>query len=74
MYGHKITAHYYIFKETSAFNILFVNCRPFYRTEQLIITRSNNHTNVVHKNPPPSVDTVNYTSIFDKEFLHMVKI
>lgn len=45
---------------------------PFYRTEQLIITRPNNHTNVVHKNPPPSVDTVNYTSIFDKEFLHMV--
>ncbi|KAK3087273.1 hypothetical protein FSP39_003937, partial [Pinctada imbricata] len=45
---------------------------PFYRTEQLIITRPYNKTIVKHNNPPPSVDYVNYTSLFDKTFLHMV--
>ncbi|XP_062596314.1 NPC intracellular cholesterol transporter 1-like [Saccostrea cucullata] len=45
---------------------------PFYRTEQVIITRPHNKTVVTHKLPPPSEEVVNYTSLFDKEFLHLV--
>lgn len=74
MYGYKITVYYYIFKEILVFNILFVNCRLFYRIEQLIIIRFNNYINVVYKNSFFFVDIVNYISIFDKEFLYMVKI
>lgn len=74
MYGYKITVYYYIFKEILVFNILFVNCRLFYRIEQLIIIRFNNYINVVYKNLFFFEDIVNYISIFDKEFLYMVKI
>ncbi|OWF43470.1 Niemann-Pick C1 protein [Mizuhopecten yessoensis] len=45
---------------------------PFYRTEQLIITRPHNKTYVSHKLPPPSVQSTNYSNLFDKEFLHML--
>ncbi|KAK7485656.1 hypothetical protein BaRGS_00023105, partial [Batillaria attramentaria] len=47
---------------------------PFYRTEQLIITRTGNHTPITHKLPPPapSTETVQFSPIFDKEFLHQV--
>ncbi|CAC5359870.1 unnamed protein product [Mytilus coruscus] len=45
---------------------------PFYRTEQLIVTRPNNNTIVKHKNPGSLVSYTNYTSLFDKEFLHML--
>ncbi|XP_069106918.1 NPC intracellular cholesterol transporter 1-like, partial [Argopecten irradians] len=45
---------------------------PFYRTEQLIITRPNNNSYVSHKLPPPSIAYTNYSNLFDKEFLHML--
>jgi len=45
---------------------------PFYRTEQLIITRPNNHKLVQHDLPPPSVDHIYFSSLFDKEFMHQV--
>lgn len=46
--------------------------RPFYRTEQLIITRPHNNNTVKHKIPPPSVDILDFTSVFDKAFLHEI--
>jgi len=49
-----------------------MNFRPFYRTEQLIITRPNNHTLTQHANPPPSLDYTYFSSLFDKEFMHQV--
>ncbi|XP_076457250.1 NPC intracellular cholesterol transporter 1-like [Babylonia areolata] len=45
---------------------------PFYRTEQLIITRTGNHSDIVHKNPPPATTKTIFHPIFDKEFLHQV--
>ncbi|KAL5014594.1 hypothetical protein ScPMuIL_008864 [Solemya velum] len=45
---------------------------PFFRTEQLIITRPMNQTPVPHQLPPPSPDFTYFTSLFDKEFLYMV--
>ncbi|XP_063417438.1 NPC intracellular cholesterol transporter 1-like [Mytilus trossulus] len=45
---------------------------PFYRTEQLIVTRPNNNTIVKHKNPGSIVSYTDYTSLFDKDFLHML--
>ncbi|XP_053383047.1 NPC intracellular cholesterol transporter 1-like [Mercenaria mercenaria] len=44
---------------------------PFYRTEQLIITRPDK-TPVIHQYPPPSVSTIKFSSMFDKEFMHQV--
>ncbi|XP_076084000.1 NPC intracellular cholesterol transporter 1-like isoform X2 [Mytilus galloprovincialis] len=47
---------------------------PFYRIEQLVITRPNNHSKYRHPLPPPAPSTayVNYSNLFDKEFLHML--
>ena len=45
---------------------------PFYRTEQLIITRPHNQTIVSHHLPGSSEGHQNYTSLFDREFLHML--
>lgn len=55
--------------ERDYYNSHFV---PFYRTEQLVITRPNNYTLFPHKNPPPSTESTNYSSLFDKAFLHEV--
>lgn len=49
-------------------------CSPFYRTEQLIITRTGNHSPVVHDVPPPSSDKVLYNPVFELQFLHQVSI
>ena len=46
--------------------------RPFYRTEQLIITRTGNHSPIVHTVSTPFVTTTIFNPIFDKEFLHEV--
>ncbi|XP_062596321.1 NPC intracellular cholesterol transporter 1-like [Saccostrea cucullata] len=46
--------------------------RPIYRQEQVVITRPHNHTVVRHYLPPPSNDLMNYTSLFDKSFLHLL--
>ena len=55
------------------FNSLFFS--PFYRTEQLIISRPNNDTKYKHMLPPPapSAAYLNYSNLLDKAFLHMVK-
>ena len=55
------------------FNSLFFS--PFYRTEQLIISRPNNDTKYKHMLPPPAPTTayLNYSNLLDKAFLHMVK-
>ncbi|XP_033726498.1 NPC intracellular cholesterol transporter 1-like isoform X1 [Pecten maximus] len=45
---------------------------PFYRTEQLIITRPNNNSYVNHKLPPPSIAYTNYSNLFDNAFLHQL--
>lgn len=45
---------------------------PFYRTEQLIITRTGNHSKVNHPFPPPSTGSINFSPIFDLAFLHQV--
>ncbi|XP_046362428.2 NPC intracellular cholesterol transporter 1-like [Haliotis rufescens] len=45
---------------------------PFYRTQQLIITRTGNHSKVAHRFPPPSTEYEYFPAIFDKEFLHQV--
>ncbi|KAK7091360.1 NPC intracellular cholesterol transporter 1-like [Littorina saxatilis] len=45
---------------------------PFFRTEQLIITRTGNNSKIVHKDPPPVVSTTTFNPIFDKDFLHQV--
>ncbi|XP_052763831.1 NPC intracellular cholesterol transporter 1-like isoform X1 [Mya arenaria] len=48
---------------------------PFYRTEQVIITRPNNQGNntpVIHDKPYPSTKTVPYSSMFNKEFMTQV--
>ncbi|KAL4217752.1 NPC intracellular cholesterol transporter 1 [Mactra antiquata] len=45
---------------------------PFYRTEQLIITRPHNHSKVIHPYPPPSIDSIPFSSLFDKQFMHEV--
>lgn len=45
---------------------------PFYRTEQLIITRTGTHPKVSHHLPPPSTAFVDFSPIFEKEFLHQV--
>jgi hypothetical protein len=54
--------------------IIIMPCvfRPFYRTEQLIITRTGNHSKVYHPYPPPSISGIDFSPIFDKEFLHQV--
>ncbi|GFO29707.1 niemann-pick c1 protein [Plakobranchus ocellatus] len=39
--------------------------RPFYRTEQIIISRPNNHTTFPYHNK-------NYSNIFDKSFMHQI--
>ncbi|XP_061187964.1 NPC intracellular cholesterol transporter 1-like [Saccostrea echinata] len=46
--------------------------RPIYRQEQVVVTRPNNHTVVTHRLPPPSDECMNYTSLFDKSFLHLL--
>lgn len=46
--------------------------RPFYRTEMIIVTRPGNHSDVVHDLPPPSVGKMNFTPIFDLDFMHQV--
>ncbi|KAL8625091.1 hypothetical protein ACOMHN_030726 [Nucella lapillus] len=45
---------------------------PFYRTEQMIITRTGNHSPVDHPDPPPAVSHTIFSPIFDLEFLHEV--
>lgn len=48
--------------------------RPFYRTQQLIITRPENASGVRHEVPGINYGIYrNYTSIFDKSFLHKVR-
>ncbi|XP_041362124.1 NPC intracellular cholesterol transporter 1-like [Gigantopelta aegis] len=44
---------------------------PFYRTEQLIITRTGNHSKVRHNTGSSTEDTY-FSPIFDKDFLHQV--
>ena len=46
--------------------------RPFYRTEQLIITRTGNHSPIVHTVSTPFITTTIFNPIFEKEFLHEV--
>ena len=53
------------------YSILF---RPFYRTEQLIVTRPHNTTQVRHQNPGTIITYTNFTSLFDKQFLHDVSM
>ncbi|XP_005097476.1 NPC intracellular cholesterol transporter 1 [Aplysia californica] len=45
------------------------NFKPFYRTEQLIISRPNNKTTFQY-GPGPFPPFINYTSLFDKTFMH----
>ncbi|KAH3710433.1 hypothetical protein DPMN_069915 [Dreissena polymorpha] len=48
---------------------------PFYRTEQVIITRPNNPGNqsvVIHQKPYPSTETMPFSSLFDKSFIEQV--
>ena len=53
-------------------NYFIITFRPFYRTEQIIISRPGNNQTVPHRYPPPSVDTINFTSLFQKDFLQQV--
>lgn len=49
--------------------------RPFYRTQQLIITRPENASGVRHEVPGITYGVYqNYTSIFNKTFLHKVSL
>ncbi|KAL8568619.1 hypothetical protein ACOMHN_032275 [Nucella lapillus] len=45
---------------------------PFYRIEQVIITRAGNHTPFPHMDPPPSSATTTFSPLFQLEFLHQV--
>ncbi|KAL3891661.1 hypothetical protein ACJMK2_003913 [Sinanodonta woodiana] len=46
---------------------------PFYRTEQVLISRpANQQGKVSHQMPPPSVDTMDFSSLFDKDFMKEV--
>ncbi|XP_076437724.1 NPC intracellular cholesterol transporter 1-like [Babylonia areolata] len=45
---------------------------PFYRTEQLIITRPGDHAPIVHADPAPATTTTTFSPIFDLQFLHQV--
>lgn len=45
---------------------------PFFRTEQLIITRPYNKTKIYHPYPPPTAGGVDFTSLFDLDFMHQV--
>lgn len=45
---------------------------PFYRTEQVIISRPNNKTVINHPYPPPSIDSINFSNLFDLDFMHQV--
>lgn len=50
------------------------NYSPFYRTQQVIITRPENTTGVIHELPGATAGLYqNYTSIFNKTFLHKVR-
>lgn len=47
--------------------------RSFFRTEQVLISRpANQQTKVTHQMPPPSVETMDFTSLFDKDFMKEV--
>ncbi|KAL3891662.1 hypothetical protein ACJMK2_003914 [Sinanodonta woodiana] len=56
-------------KELDYFNKHFA---PFFRTEQVIISRPNNNTQVVHPLPPPSGDDMYFSCLFDKDFMKEV--
>ncbi|ESP03417.1 hypothetical protein LOTGIDRAFT_199271 [Lottia gigantea] len=45
---------------------------PFYRTEQLIITKTGNDTSFIHTNPPPYGQDVVFNGIFELEFMHQL--
>lgn len=56
-------------------NLFMTFSRPFYRTQQLIITRPENASGVRHEVPGINYGIYrNYTSIFDKSFLHKVSL
>ncbi|KAK3578412.1 hypothetical protein CHS0354_035612 [Potamilus streckersoni] len=56
-------------QERDYFNKHFV---PFFRTEQVIISRPNNNTQVEHPLPPPSAENMNFSCLFDKDFMKEV--
>lgn len=43
-----------------------------YRTVELMIERADSKVPVTHQYPPPSIDTIKFTSIFDKNFMKQV--
>ncbi|XP_055955668.1 NPC intracellular cholesterol transporter 1 [Patella vulgata] len=45
---------------------------PFYRTEQLIITRTGNHSPIKHPNVAPATGNIYFNPIFELDFMHQL--
>jgi hypothetical protein len=43
-----------------------------YRQAEIVVERADSQAPIVHPLPPPSVQTLNFTSIYDKEFMKQV--